>query len=139
MKIKEIIIPEWLMEINYNGKIIPNGKTYDLLKTGANCQVFAYYILRLNDKFVPEYRSSELWADTEFSEFIKKDFQVLDILFFHKNDKAYGAHVAVYLGNNKAIHISKKNKIPVIWELETFLKQPEYQFFLGGKRFRTGL
>ena len=71
MEIKEMNIPEWLMKINYNGKIIPNGKEYDLMKTGANCQVFAYYILRLNNRIVPDFRSSELWADVEYSELVK--------------------------------------------------------------------
>jgi len=84
---------------------------------------------------VPEYRSSELWSDTEYSEVVQDNFKPLDILFFHKREEAYGAHIAVYLGNDKAIHLSKKVGKPVIWEINTFFEYPRYQFLLGGKRF----
>lgn len=124
-----------LMTIKYNGRIIPNGKTHDLFKVGANCQVFAYYLLRSYGFVVPDFRSSELWADREFSELITDNYQPLDILFFHKKNESYGAHIAVYIGNNQAIHLSKKIGTPVIWTLDTFFEYPRYTFLLGGKRF----
>lgn len=132
----QINLPDWLFNISYNGKIIPNGEQHDMLEVGANCQVFAYYLLREHGFYVPKYRSSELWADTEFSEVILSNFQPFDILFFHKKQEAYGAHVAVYLGNNQAIHLSKRMNKPVIWSVESFYQYPEYQFLLGGKRFQ---
>lgn len=123
------------MDIQYNGRIIPNGQTHDIVNTGANCQVFAYQLLRYNELVVPDFRSSELWEDAEFSELITENFHSLDLLFFHKKEEAYGAHIAVYLGENRAIHLSRKNGIPVVWEIATFLEQPAYSFLLGGKRF----
>lgn len=135
MIINNISIPSWLMDISYNGRIIPNGTTHNMAKTGANCQVFAFYLLRSHDLIVPEYRSSELWADTEFSTLISDNFQPLDMLFFHKTPNSYGAHVAVYIGNNQAIHLSKQEGKPVIWEMDVFFQCPKYQFLLGGKRF----
>jgi hypothetical protein len=135
MEKTKIEIPDWLMEIKYNGQIIPNGITYDIATTGANCQVFAYYLLRSNQLIVPEYRSSELWADMKFSKVITDNFELFDILFFHRVDEAYGAHIAIYLGNNQAIHLSKKIGKPVIWNINTFLEDPKYKFLLGGKRF----
>lgn len=132
---ENIAFPQELMAVKYNGKIIPNGKTHDMLKTGANCQVFAYHILRLNGFKVPDYRSSELWSDTEFSTVIQDNFQPLDILFFNKTENAYGAHIAVYLGNNQAIHLAKSIGKPVIWTIEEFLKLEKYQVLIGGKRF----
>ena len=132
-----IEIPDWLMQVNYNGRIIPNGKTPDLATTGANCQVFAYYLLRLHELIVPDYRSSELWADTKFSEVIRDNYQPLDVLFFHKTNESYGAHLAVFIGNNQVIHLSKANKKPVIWDIEAFSEHPKYKFLLGGKRFRN--
>ncbi len=135
MTIKEINIPSWLMDISYNGRIFPNGTTHDMTKMGANCQVFAYYLLRSHGLIVPDYRSSELWADTEFSALISENYQPLDILFFHKTSNSYGAHVAVYIGNNQAIHLSKQEGKPVIWDIDTFFQYPKYEFLLGGKRF----
>ena len=135
MTFKEIIIPEALMTIKYNGRIIPNGKSHDMKITGANCQVFAYHILRLNGLTVPEYRSSELWADSEYSEVIRNDFQPLDLLFFHNKETAYGAHIAISIGNNQALHLSKAIGLPVIWDISTFLEQEKYKFLIGGKRF----
>ena len=135
MKQTKIEIPDWLMQINYNGKIIPNDTSHNIAKTGANCQVFAYHLLRSHQFIVPEYRSSELWADTEFSEVITENFQPLDILFFHKKEESYGAHIAIYLGNDKAIHLSKKVGKPVVWDMKTFFEYPRYQFLLGAKRF----
>ena len=136
MKVPEVIIPEWMMNIVYSGRIIPNNTKHDIIKTGANCQVFAFQILRDHDFYVPEYRSSELWADSEFSIVVKKDYEPLDILFFHKDEIAYGAHLAVYLGENKAIHLCKRVGLPVIWDMGVFFKYPEYQILLGGKRFK---
>ena len=135
MNYTKIEIPDWLMQINYNGKIIPNGTNQDIATTGANCQVFTYHLLRSHQLIVPEYRSSELWSDTEFSELITENYHPLDILFFHKVNEAYGAHLAVYLGNNQAIHLSKKIGKPVVWDMETFFEYPRYRFLLGGKRF----
>ena len=103
------------MNIKYNGRIIPNGQPHNILTTGANCQVFAYYLLRYHNLVVPDFRSSELWTDTTFSEVVMTNYQPLDILFFHKKNNAYGAHLAVYLGNNQAIHNAKKNGVPVIY------------------------
>lgn len=135
MSIKNINVPEWLMDVKYNSRIIPNGEEHDITNSGANCQVYAYNLLRYNGLFVPDFRSSELWADTRYSTLVTENYQPLDILFFHKKNDAYGAHVAVYLGDNKAIHNAKKIGLPVIWDLETFFQYPKYQFLLGGKRF----
>ncbi|MCP4442701.1 MAG: cell wall hydrolase [Aureispira sp.] len=135
MEIGTIEVPTWMMDIKYNFKVIPNGELHDLIKTGANCQVFAYYLLRYHNRVVPDLRSSELWDDTTFSEQVPEDYEPLDILFFHKKKDAYGAHLAVFIGDNKAVHNSKKIGKPVIWNLETFSEKPEYKFLLGGKRF----
>ena len=75
-----------------------------------------------NGLFVPDLRSSELWADTEYSKLVTENYQPLDILFFHKKNDAYGAHVAVFLGDGKAIHNAKKIGLPVIWDIETFFQ-----------------
>jgi len=134
-KDQQIEIPKWMMEVKYNGRIIPNGKAHDIANTGANCQVFAFHLLRHYGRIVPDFRSSELWEDTTFSKKIIEDYEPLDLLFFHKRNEAYGAHIAIYIGNNQAIHNAKKIGLPIIWDMNTFSKYPEYTFLLGAKRF----
>lgn len=135
MQHKTIDIPGWLTTIQYNGKVTPHTAPFDIATTGSNCQVFSYHLLRHYNLVVPNFWSSELWSDTEFSEVITEDYQPLDILFFHRKEDAYGAHVGVYIGNNQVIHLSKQEGLPVIWEIEHFFTYPKYQFLLGGKRF----
>ncbi len=135
MNTEKITIPPWMMNIKYNPRIIPNGKEQDIISNGANCQVFAYHLLRHNNRIVPDFRSSELWDDDKFSIRITEDYQPLDVLFFHRKQEAYGAHIGVFIGNNQVIHNAKKIGLPIIWELNTFFEYPDYQFLLGGKRF----
>ncbi|MDD3793732.1 MAG: cell wall hydrolase [Candidatus Gracilibacteria bacterium] len=130
-----IIIPNYFINIVYNSKIIPNETKYDIIKTGANCQVFSYELLRFNNKKVPDLRSKELWEDNIYSKVIFNDFKPLDILFFNSKSEYYGAHLGVYIGNNKVLHISKDIGYPVIWEIKDFQNVEKYKFFLGAKRF----
>ncbi len=135
MQTEKIVLPEWLMNTSYNGRIIPNGKTHDIASTGANCQVFAYQLLRHYDLVVPDFRSSELWEDVEFSEIIQENYEPLDVLFFSPTKEAYGAHIAVCIGEGQAVHLSKSVGKPIVWEIATFLQYPKYRVLLGGKRF----
>lgn len=68
--------------------------------------------------------------------FVNSDFQPLDILFFHKNENAFEAHIAIYIGNNQVIHLAKYLVKPIIWTIEEFLEFEKYQVLIGGKRFR---
>ncbi|MGB0523673.1 MAG: cell wall hydrolase [Flammeovirgaceae bacterium] len=130
-------IPTWYMNINYNPRIIPNGETHDMQATGANCQVFAYALLRYNGKLVPDLRSKELWEDQAYSTLSEK-LEPLDILFFKKDHQPWGAHLGVYVGENRVIHLSRKVGKPIVWELEEFALVPAYQVLIGAKRFRDG-
>ena len=125
------------MDIQYNGKIIPNGKEHDLLVSGANCQVFAYQLLRDHGKYVPELRSSELWADQDYSEVVTGNYQALDIAFFNKTSEAWGAHVGVFMNDREILHLAKKEGNPVVWTIQQFLMSPLYRVMLGAKRFRS--
>jgi len=130
-----IIIPNYFMNIVYNSKIIPNETKYDIIKTWANCQVFSYELLRFNNKKIPNLRSKELWEDKTFSKVIYDNFIPLDILFFNSKDEYYGAHIWVYIWNNKVLHISKDIWYPVIWEVKDFKNIEKYNYFLWAKRF----
>lgn len=129
-----IKIPNWIMDIKYNSKIFPNWKKHDFIKNWANCQVYAYELLRFNWKIVPDLRSSELWKDTEYSVEVI-DYKPLDLLFFNNTNKSWWAHVGLYIWNNKVLHNTNKIWKPVIWGLDFFGKYDEYRILLWGKRF----
>ncbi len=126
-----VIIPERFWTVHYNGKCIPNDD-HDLSK-GANCQRFAYALLAENGLALPPLRSSDLWNDTEHTKRVL-ELEPLDMLLFHRVEDAYGAHMAVYIGEDRAIHLSKRMEIPEIRELERFASDPQYRFFIGAKR-----
>lgn len=134
LKTDDIKVPNWMMDISYNGKIIPNGTVHDMQLSGANCQVFSYYLLRLNGKVIPELRSSELWANQEFSKEVTI-YEPLDIVFFSKNEKAWGAHVGVFINPTQVLHLARKQVKPVVWDLAHFHEYEEYKVLIGVKRF----
>lgn len=129
-----INIPHWCFDITYNPKVFPNWEKHDLVKNWANCQVYAYELLRFNGKIVPDLRSSELWEDTEYSKIVS-DYDPLDILFFNNTDTSWWAHLWVYIWNNKVLHNSKKIWKPEMWDLDDFKKNEEYKVLLWWKRF----
>lgn len=128
-----IEIPPRFFEVTYKGAHYPGAPSVNGLEGGANCQVFAYELLRHHGLSVPDLRSSDLWEDTTHTIKVS-DLQPLDILLWNKTAEPWGAHVGVYLGNNEAIHLSKANQTAVIWPLEKFLEQPAYRVFIGAKR-----
>lgn len=102
---------------------------------GANCQNFAYELLRHFGLVVPYLRSSNLWEDTEHTT-IAQVPRALDLLLFNRTQKAWGAHVALHVGDEQAVHLSKKIGAPVDWPLGRFREQPEYAIFIGAKRVK---
>ncbi|MBU1304042.1 MAG: C40 family peptidase [Alphaproteobacteria bacterium] len=126
-------LPEVFRQVRYDGSRIPDG-THDL-SAGANCQRYAYAVLSHFGVNVPPFRSSELWADHQSSAVVTR-FEPLDLLLFSRDGAAYGAHVAVYVGEGQALHLAKSVGTPAIWSLHRFPELPAYQLLLGGKRAR---
>jgi len=130
----ELEIPARFLRVRYNGTCYPGKPGLHGLSGGANCQHFAYELLRHFDREVPNLRSSELWADTRHSK-VATRLRPLDLLLFNRTRRARGAHVAVYLGAGKAVHLCKAIGRPVIWNLKEFGELDSYRVFVGGKRF----
>jgi lipoprotein Spr len=126
-------IPAFFWTVEYDGENFPRESVGYQLTGGANCQVFAYAILQHFGIAIPPLRSSDLWSDTRFTRRVT-DFRPLDLLLFNRTETAWGAHVALCVGENKAIHLSASEGRPVIWRLADFAMRGEYAFFLGGKR-----
>lgn len=131
-----IEIPAYFFEVPYKGSHFPNSPKTNGLEGGANCQVFAYELLKYHGIDVPPFRSSDLWEDVEFTLQVS-DLKPLDILLWNKNTASWGAHVGVYLGENQAIHLAKHIGFPVIWELEKFQEYEIYKHFIGAKRVKN--
>ncbi len=101
----------------------------------GNCQSFAYAVLRHFGRVVPDFRSSELWSDTRFT-FEVGEFVPLDIVLFNSTENAYGAHVGIYAGAERILHLSKQVGFPTRWTLDEFARNPRYRVRIGAKRTR---
>jgi len=127
------IIPEEFLKIRYNGNVIPGTSYSTTLQDGANCQVYAYSILRSKGYKVPEFRSSELWEDQDYSINAEK-YQIYDLLLFNHVNDPYGAHITLYWGNDTILHLSKEIGIPEICTIDTLMKRDTYKLLIGAKR-----
>jgi hypothetical protein len=95
--------------------------------------VFAYEFLKHHGLQIPNFRSSELWEDQIFTCTVN-GLQPLDLILLNHNDSAWGAHVAVYLGEGLVLHLSKDNGYPKIENLQELQQTPKYKFYIGAKR-----
>jgi cell wall-associated NlpC family hydrolase len=68
-----------------------------------------------------------------------KYLQPLDLVLFNKTKEAYGAHVGVYLGKDKIIHLLKEVGYPTVWDFKDFRKRENYKVFVGAKRMNNSL
>ncbi|MFF0206212.1 hydrolase [Streptomyces sp. NPDC005017] len=103
------------------------------LEQGANCQLFAYEVLRHFNLAPPDLRSSELWADTQATARVSVA-QPLDLVLFNATDDAYGAHVGVWVNEGRVLHLCAETGRPVVWEMAEFAKRQRYRFLIGFKR-----
>jgi cell wall-associated NlpC family hydrolase len=103
------------------------------LEEGANCQLFAYEVLRHFGLNPPDLRSSELWADTQATVRVSAA-RPLDLVLFNATDNAYGAHVGVWVNEGHVLHLCAEVGRPVVWEMTEFVKRQQYRVLIGIKR-----
>jgi len=127
-------VPTEFMRVSYDYDRHPQSAEFDL-SLGANCQLWAYALLRYFGIIVPPFRSSQLWEDTEQSE-VANEMKPLDLLLFNELEDSWGAHVAVYLGDGAVAHLSQENRLPEVCPLEAMLQIPKYRVFIGAKRMK---
>ncbi|WP_395817870.1 hypothetical protein [Devosia sp.] len=125
-------LPAHFWDVVYDGTSTPLN-TPDLAGR-ANCQVFAYAVLKHFGRVVPPLRSSELWTDPTGISAVAP-LEPLDLLLFAPTTDPFGAHVAVSLGDDRALHLAKQVGRPAIWTLAQFAALPEYRVLLGGRRY----
>lgn len=133
LSLSPVFIPEQFQGVPYRGEFYPGAPNLGPLKQGANCQVFAYEFLRYHGFFIPDFRSSNLWEDKTYTQQIRKP-EPLDLILVHDNQDSWGAHVGVYVGQDKVLHLSKSIGFPAVEPLEDLTKKPKYRFLIGFKR-----
>lgn len=130
---KIVNIPQYFFAVNYQVERIPGVNNQSDLSLGANCQVFAYELLRVNGLAVANDRSSELWGDECYSKRVT-EFEPLDLMLYSPNGEAFGAHVGVYIGDGNIIHLSLQNGQSEIIPHLRMLDNIKYSSFVGAKR-----
>ncbi|BDM70963.1 hypothetical protein HEK616_44500 [Streptomyces nigrescens] len=110
------------------------------LAGGANCQRYAYAVLRHFGLWVPPLRSAELWADTRTTRRAGRP-RPLDLVLFdagpdQDRPEGYGAHVGVHLGPDAVLHLCREVGRPAVWRYADFAARARYARFLGAKRVR---
>jgi hypothetical protein len=103
------------------------------LMDGANCQLYAYGVLRHFGLDPPFLRSSELWADTEATVRVPAA-RPLDLILFNFVDDAWGAHVGVWAGDDRVLHLCAEIGRPAVWSIGDFATRSRYRTVIGVKR-----
>ncbi|MFI6339286.1 hydrolase [Streptomyces sp. NPDC050535] len=129
-------LPERVWSTPYVGGRFPGSRAVTErpgLAEGANCQLFAYEVLRHFAMEVPAWRSSDLWADTALTERVA-NARPLDLVLFNATDESWGAHVGVVVGEGRVLHLSAEAGRPAVWGLADFAARDRYRTLLGFKR-----
>jgi lipoprotein Spr len=129
----KILIPISFFNVKYDSSQHPQGIRYGGLEKGANCQYFAYMVLKYFGYKIGNFRSSNLWDDKIYTKQVET-LKPLDILLFNRSKKSYGAHIGLYLGNDRILHLCKEVGYPTIWSFAEFEKRHRYSVFIGAKR-----
>ena len=126
-------LPVGFESVHYVSSRIPGVASASDMSLGANCQLYAYQILKQHGLVLPDFRSSELWADTTYTEQVEQ-FLPLDIVLLNTVYESYGAHVGLFWGQDWVLHLSKQNGRPKIERLTDLLGQKAYRCLVGAKR-----
>jgi hypothetical protein len=130
----DLLLPDHFWNVSYNGRRLPGAPGNAELTGGANCQTFAYAVLRHFGRSIPELRSSELWHDREHT-FVVTAWEPLDLILFNRSHEAFGAHVGVFIGD-RILHLCKSKGRPALWDISQFAERREYRVLIGAKRAR---
>lgn len=102
------------------------------IEHGANCQYYAYAVLRHFGLHPPDLRSSELWTDTAATVRVVAA-QDLDLVLFNATGEPWGAHVGVHI-EDRVLHLCAEVGRPVVWSYGEFRARARYRTLIGVKR-----
>ncbi|MFD9795554.1 hydrolase [Streptomyces sp. NPDC059070] len=133
-------LPPALWAVPYVGSRFPGSSAvadFPGLEKGANCQLYAYEVLRHFGLTPPALRSSDLWADTRATSRVPVA-RPLDLVLFNATDDAYGAHVGVCVDEGRVLHLCAEVGRPAVWEMREFSARERYRVVIGIKRVIGG-
>lgn len=87
-----IAIPAEFRDVRYDGSRFPGAPGVVGVAGGANCQHYAYALLRHHGFDLPDFRSSELWADRQHTAIVDR-MAAFDLVLLHDVADSWGAHV----------------------------------------------
>ena len=134
-------IPAAFWNVPYNGSRFPGSPSVAAppdLAEGANCQLFAYEVLRHFGLAPPALRSSDLWADIRDTIRVPAA-EPLDLLLFNPTEDAYGAHLGVSAGEGRVLHLCAEVGRPAVWDMAEFAARDRYRVLVGIKRVTARL
>lgn len=133
-----IELPDAYWDVRYVGARYPGApavRERPGLSAGANCQLFAYEVLRHFGLCPPELRSSALWADTTVTQRVTVP-RPLDLVLVNSTRDPWGAHVGVWAGDDQVLHLCGEVGKPAVWTMSMFEARPSYRELVGFKRVR---
>jgi len=131
-----IELPDTYWEVRYVGARYPGSPAVSSrpgLGEGANCQLFAFEVLRHFGLAPPELRSSELWTDTATTQRVTVP-RPLDLVLVNTSQDPWGAHIGVWAGDDKVLHLCAEVGRPALWNMAMFAARPSYRILVGFKR-----
>lgn len=131
-----IELPDSFWEVRYVGARYPGSPAVLArpgLADGANCQLFAYEVLRHFGYDPPDLRSSELWDDTVSTQRVAVP-RPLDLVLVNSTNDAWGAHMGVWADDDRVLHLCAETGRPALWGLAQFAARPSYRELVGYKR-----
>ncbi|HEX6360536.1 hydrolase [Actinophytocola sp.] len=131
-----IELPDTFWEVRYVGARYPGSpavRSRPGLTQGANCQLFAFEVLRHFGLAPPDLRSSELWTDTAATQRVAVP-RPLDLVLVNTTPDPWGAHIGVWAGDDKVLHLCAEVGHPALWNMAMFAARPSYRALVGFKR-----
>jgi cell wall-associated NlpC family hydrolase len=97
-------------------------------RNGLDCSSFVQHVFRELDIDLPRTAREQFWTGEPVTSY---DLQKGDLVFF-RTYASFPSHVGIYLGENKMIHASSRDRKVVISSMNT----PYYRSrFIGAKRY----
>jgi hypothetical protein len=129
--LKDIPDPYW--DVPWDPTRYPGAVPRGELLAGADSNLFAYELLALFGKRIPDLRSAELWRDTDATKVVLVP-EPLDLVLFHDREQAFGAHCGVVCSSTEIVHLCKEVGRPAVWTFAQFAATPRYAHVVGYKR-----
>jgi peptidoglycan endopeptidase LytE len=95
-------------------------------RNGIDCSAFVQHVFRQLEVDLPRTAREQYWVGEKVNPY---DLQKGDLLFF-RTYASYPSHVGIYLGDNKMIHASSRNRKVVISPITSYYRSR----FIGAKR-----